>query len=174
MLGPPYHGKTSRTKSWTWVEGLSPWGLKPGDRVAVFSENRPRWVIADQAIQACGAVGVPLYSTLTLEELSYMLGDSGARVAIVSTQQKLEMTLKAKSHGVPLEAVITMGPVEGQKPEGVYTFAEIIGIGKNQASLNNLEDRMSRVTPTTSPRSLYLGNLWSPKRRYSYPKKPRF
>jgi len=127
--------------------GLVALGLKPGDRVAVFSENRPRWVIADQAIQACGAVGVPLYSTLTLEELSYMLGDSGARMAIVSTQQKLEMALKAKSHGVPLEAVITMGPIEGQKPECVYTFAEIIGIGKSQASLNNLEDRMSRVTP---------------------------
>ncbi len=127
--------------------GLVALGLKPGDRVAVFSENRPRWVIADQAIQACGAVGVPLYSTLTLEELSYMLGDSGARMAIVSTQQKLEMALKAKSHGVPLEAVITMGPIEGQKPECVYTFAEIIGIGKSQASFNHLEDRMSRVTP---------------------------
>ncbi len=127
--------------------GLVALGLKPGDRVAIFSENRPRWVIADQAIQACGAVGVPLYSTLTLEELSYMLGDSGAKVAIVSTQQKLEMVLKAKTHAVPLEAVITMGPLEGQKPQGVYTFEDVAKIGHSNASLDLLEARMQRVTP---------------------------
>lgn len=127
--------------------GLVALGLKPGDRVAIFSENRPRWIVSDQAIQVCGAIGVPLYSTLTLEELSYMLGDSGARMAIVSTQSKLEMVLKAKSQGIPLVAVITMGPLEGQKPEGVYTFEDATKIGHSKASLDLLEARMLRITP---------------------------
>ncbi len=56
--------------------GLINLGLKKGDRASIFSESRPRWIIADQAIQACGAIG-PLYPTLSEDELAYMLSDSG-------------------------------------------------------------------------------------------------
>ena len=44
--------------------GLRALGVERGDRVALLSENRPEWVIADLAAQAAGAVTVPIYPTL--------------------------------------------------------------------------------------------------------------
>ena len=67
------------------ARGLAALGIEPGDRVALVSENRPEWVIADLAIMAAGAVTVPAYVTNTVEDHRHILGNSGARAAIVST-----------------------------------------------------------------------------------------
>ena len=62
-------------------------GLEPGDRVALVSENRPEWLIADLAIMAAGCVTVPTYTTNTTRDHAHILGNSGARAAIVSSQK---------------------------------------------------------------------------------------
>ena len=67
-------------------------GLKRGDRVMLVSENRPEWCIADLAIMAAGCVTVPTYVTNTERDHAHILGDSGAKAAIVSTA-KLARTL---------------------------------------------------------------------------------
>ncbi len=71
-------------------QGLGRLGVKPGDRVAILSENRPEWALADFAILGCGAANVPLYTTLTPAACEYILKDSGARVVFVSSQAALE------------------------------------------------------------------------------------
>ena len=122
-------------------------GLNKGDRIVIFSESRPRWIIADQAIQACGAVGVPLYPTLTLEELGYMTSDSGSKMVIVSTQEKGEMALKATAQGIPIETIITMSPWDGAKPAGVYTFEEVMALGKQKVNDQEVENKINTVVP---------------------------
>src|SRR5688500_9068724 len=67
-------------------------GLEPGDRVMLVSENRPEWLIADLGIMAAGCVTVPTYTTNTTRDHGHILGNSGARAVIVSTQ-KLAKTL---------------------------------------------------------------------------------
>jgi len=67
-------------------------GLEPGDRVMLVSENRPEWLISDLAIMAAGCVTVPAYTTNTTRDHAHILGNSGARAAIVSNQ-KLAATL---------------------------------------------------------------------------------
>jgi len=95
--------KETRDEAIGLAKGLMTLGLKKGDRIVIFSESRPRWIIADQAIQACSAIGVPLYPTLTVEELGYMTSDSGSKIVIASNQDRGEMALKAKAQGVPIE-----------------------------------------------------------------------
>jgi long-chain acyl-CoA synthetase len=68
---------------------LREWGVSKGDRVAILSENRPEWSIADFASLLLGAVTVPVYSTLTPEQTAYTLSDSGAGVIFVSTEHQL-------------------------------------------------------------------------------------
>src|SRR3954452_6929510 len=72
--------------------GLKRIGLQPGDRVALVSENRPEWLIADLGIMAAGCVTVPTYTTNTTRDHLHVLENSGARAVIVSTQ-KLANTL---------------------------------------------------------------------------------
>ena len=61
------------------AHGLRTMGISPGDRIAILSENRPEWPIADVASLLLGAVTVPLYTTLTSEQSAFALNDSGCR-----------------------------------------------------------------------------------------------
>src|SRR6185312_1974471 len=70
--------------------GLQKWGIGRGDRVAILSENRPEWTIADFASLLLGAVTVPIYATLTADQTAYILRDSGARVIFVSSEIQLQ------------------------------------------------------------------------------------
>src|SRR5215213_2518856 len=64
--------------------GLRDLGIKAGDRVAIISENRPEWSLTDLAILSLKAVNVPIYTTQAVEQIRYILEDSGARVLFVS------------------------------------------------------------------------------------------
>ena len=63
---------------------LAELGIQPGDRVGLFAPNCPEWAIADFAIQGLGAVSVPVYFNESLDRLTYILNDSGARVVFTS------------------------------------------------------------------------------------------
>ena len=71
------------------AQALQEWGIGKGDRVAILSENRPEWTIADFACLLIGAVVVPVYATLTGEQTAYILQDSGARIVFVSSEKQL-------------------------------------------------------------------------------------
>jgi long-chain acyl-CoA synthetase len=64
--------------------GLRDLGIKAGDRVAIISENRPEWSLTDLAILSLKAVNVPIYTTQAVEQIRYILENSGARVLFVS------------------------------------------------------------------------------------------
>jgi long-chain acyl-CoA synthetase len=67
--------------------GLAALGIKPGDRVALLSENRPEWSISDLAILSLGAINVPIYTTQTVDQVRYILSDSGTRAIFISNQR---------------------------------------------------------------------------------------
>jgi long-chain acyl-CoA synthetase len=71
------------------AQAMLQWGIAKGDRVAILSENRPEWTIADFATLLIGAVTVPVYATLTPEQTAYILRDSGARAIFVSSAKQL-------------------------------------------------------------------------------------
>ena len=58
-------------------------GLKEQDRAAILSENRPEWAYADLGVLSVGGVTVPIYTSLTTEEIGHILKDSGARFVFV-------------------------------------------------------------------------------------------
>lgn len=62
-------------------------GLVAGDRLAIFSENRPEWAMVDLACQMIGVSTVPIYPSLTGPEVQYLLKDSGARALAVSQKK---------------------------------------------------------------------------------------
>ena len=69
------------------AESLRRLGLEDGDRVALVSENRPEWCVADLAIMAAGLVTVPAYVTNTERDHVHILDNSGAKAVIVATEK---------------------------------------------------------------------------------------
>jgi long-chain acyl-CoA synthetase len=66
--------------------GLIKSGLKPGERVAILSDNSPEWVVVDLAVLGAGGIVVPLYTTSGIDETRHVIADSGARV-VAGTQE---------------------------------------------------------------------------------------
>ena len=64
--------------------GLADLGVKAGDKIAIISENRPEWSLTDIAILSLRAVNVPIYTTQAVEQIRYILEDSGAKMLFVS------------------------------------------------------------------------------------------
>jgi long-chain acyl-CoA synthetase len=140
--------KQTREEAIALARGMIALGIKKGDKVVVYSESRPRWIIADQAVQASRAIGVPLYPTVSEEELEYMLEDSEACMAIVSTPDKARLVLKV-SAGKNVPKVVMMSPWDGndKKPEGVYTFPEVFTLGDPKISREVIESGVKSVVP---------------------------
>lgn len=65
-------------------------GIKPGDRVALLSSNRPEWIIADLAILSIGAVCVPIYATASPADMAYILQHSESKLLMVDYLERLE------------------------------------------------------------------------------------
>src|SRR5271170_5874029 len=101
---------------------LRGWGVGKGDRVAILSENRWEWAVTDFAVLAVGGVDVPLYPTLTPEQIGYMLRDSGAKVAVVSSQAQYDKVVAAGE--LPeLQHVVVM---DGGEFSGAASFAKLM------------------------------------------------
>src|SRR6266568_2068300 len=92
------------------ARGLIALGIEPGDRVALVSENRPEWVIADLAIMSAGAVTVPAYVTNTVADHRHILGNSGARMAIVSTAALAGRVISAAAQVPSVRTVVAIEP----------------------------------------------------------------
>jgi long-chain acyl-CoA synthetase len=97
-----------------YVAGLArafrQWGIKRGDRIAILSENRPEWMIVDFACVCTGIVDVPIYATLTAEQTQYVLENSGARVACVSTVEQLRKVQSIQAQ-TKVEKIVVMDDV---------------------------------------------------------------
>ena len=114
---------------------LRKWGVGKGDRVAILSENRPEWTIADFAALLIGGVTVPIYATLTAEQTAYILRDSGARVVFLSSEAQLQKVRSIRDQ-TALEKLVVMDAVADA---GAVRMAEMEAAG--QAGLNaQLED----------------------------------
>ncbi|MFC4351130.1 AMP-dependent synthetase/ligase [Fodinicurvata halophila] len=124
---------------WSWdkvrhqvmalASALSHLGLKKGERVLLVSENRPEWFIADFAVMACGGITVPAYITNTSEDHEYILKDSGAGIAIVSTETLAKPLVKAAVRTNGCRLVIAMEPFEvpqADAPEELHQWDTLL------------------------------------------------
>src|SRR5246500_1528373 len=97
------------------------WGAQKGDRIALIGENRWEWAVTDFAVLALGAVDVPIYPTLTGEQIAALLQDAGCRIAVVSTRQQFDK-LNAVRHQTQLERILMM---DGSAPDDAIGFSKI-------------------------------------------------
>jgi long-chain acyl-CoA synthetase len=124
------------------ASALARWGVVQGDRVAILSENRPEWTIADFACLLLGAVTVPVYCTLTAEQTAYILRDSGARAIFVSSDQHLQKVLSIFTQ-TDLEKIIVMDLVENSRAAYMHDLMQAGPEGRDL----ELETQARKIKP---------------------------
>src|SRR4030095_9600318 len=107
--------------------GLYSLRLRKGDRVALLSESCVEWVLADQGCILMGAITVPIYPTLSPDQVKYIINDCAARAIFVSTREKLSV----------LEETLQDCP----STENVILFDSVVSSGGGFITLDELEAR---------------------------------
>ena len=102
---------------------LAELGVARGDRVAILSENRPEWLIADYACVLSGVTDVPIYPTLPAEQIPYILNDCGARLVFVSTSDQARKIAAIRAETPGVTHVVGFGA--GHEDGCDLTFAEL-------------------------------------------------
>jgi long-chain acyl-CoA synthetase len=138
--------ETARQVS-AFAASLKALGLGPGDRVMLVSENRPEWLIADLGIMAAGCVTVPTYTTNTTRDHIHILGNSGAKAVIVSSQKLAKALIPAVLFSSECRHVIGIEDLRIGQPSDVAEFhhwAELVAGPADVASLAQTANAVGR------------------------------
>jgi long-chain acyl-CoA synthetase len=136
------------------AKGLVAAGVRPGDRVALLSRTRYEWTLVDYAIWWAGAVTVPIYETSSVEQVAWILADSGAVAAVVESAQHLGRVDEARSQAPGLQHVWTID--EGGLEE--------LRSGASRVDDATLEESRSTLTSSSVATLIYTsGTTGRPK-----------
>lgn len=127
--------------------GLQALGVQPEAHVALFSENQPRWLIADQGIMAAGAIDIVRSSQADRDELLYILDNSDATTLVIENQKVLDK-LKDNLGDLPIDLVILLSDEEPATDAElkVVNFTQVMDQGDDYALQSVEQDSDSLAT----------------------------
>lgn len=111
--------------------GLNQLGLKKGDKLAILSENSPDWVMTDFAAIGQGALTVPIYTSLTAQQVEYILQDSDTSIVVVSCQDQREKIEAIRSSLKGVKHFITFEPASHP---GFINLESLLETGRQRAA----------------------------------------
>jgi len=123
------------------ADALAELGVAAGDRVLIVSDDRPEWHLVDLAVLDLGAVDVPVYGTLTPDQLGYQVRDSGATVAVAENGEQMEKLLEVQSGCPELRHLIQ---IEGSRPPEVFALDDL-AVPAGPSSAEHFWDRASGI-----------------------------
>ncbi len=131
-----------------WVSfALLSMGINKGDKVAIISNNRPEWNFTDFGISQAGAVSVPIYPTLSVEEYAYILGHAEPKLIFVSDKNLYEKIKPIIDQTRIISDIYTFDKISEAKH-----FAEVITLGKKMAS--SLKEELEKAKAAVDPSDL--------------------
>ncbi|MFZ1699202.1 MAG: long-chain fatty acid--CoA ligase [Pyrinomonadaceae bacterium] len=153
--------------------GLAALGVKAGDRIAIISENRPEWSFVDLAILSLRAVNVPIYTTQAVEQIRYILENSGAKMLFVSGKklwkhaedaihsvERLEKLIFFDEEGKPENGsrAITLADVENAATAHAKIDADIVERSLSEIETNDLATIIYTSGTTGEPKGVMLSH----------------
>ncbi len=143
------------------ANGLKKLGLKKADRLIIHMDNRPEWHMADLATIDLGAVDVPVYGTLTPEQIAYQAKDSDAKIAIVENAEQMKKFINIMDQCPNLKHLIQ---VEGETEKGVLSLEEVVASGSSKDAGELFWKRAAEVTAEDTLTLIYTsGTTGNPK-----------
>lgn len=111
--------------------GLLALGVQPHAKVAIMSNTRFEWSIADYAVLGCQAVTIPVYQTVTTADLQHILSNSEAEILFLETRAMLKQFLQIREHCPQVKKVICIDPVRDSDIE-FMTWDEFMALGAQE------------------------------------------
>jgi long-chain acyl-CoA synthetase len=148
------------------ARGLRRAGMAPGERVAIFSENRAGWAIADFGVQAALGITVPIYATNTGEQAAYIINHSGVRIVFVSTRQQYEKLLSIREQIPAVEQIISFDRFLGRQELPVYSLYQLseVSYPLTNEEQQEIEGWIDRIEPRDIITLIYTsGTTGDPK-----------
>src|SRR5207253_2226752 len=137
-------------------------GVKPGDRVGLFSTNRPEWHTADFAISGAGAIAVPIYFNESPDRMTYILKHCGAKVIFVAGKPQVEKLLFVRGDLPDLENIIVANAA-GDGPGECLRYETLIA-SSGEKEVASYRERASQVLPGQLASIIYTsGTTGEPK-----------
>ena len=137
-------------------------GVKPGDRVGLFSTNRPEWHTVDFAITGAGAITVPIYFNESPDRMTYILKHCGAKVVFVAGKPQLEKLLAVRGHLPEVENIIVADA--GQETLSECLRYDTLIATAGAADISSYRQRASQVLPGQLSSIIYTsGTTGEPK-----------
>ena len=118
---------------------LTEQGIRRGDRAAILSENRSEWALADYGCLCAGVIDVPVYATLTVRQVAFVLENSGAKLVFVSSSEQMGKALEAAA-ACPQEILVVAFDMIADLPDGVMSWASFLAAGADVADAWSDED----------------------------------
>jgi len=140
-------------------------GVRPGDRVVLFSENRWEWLVADFAILAAGAVTVPLHPGLNAAQVGFILTDSDSTLSLVSTPM-LTGLLREAQRDLPASGPVVVFDPPAVPDPALLTIEAAMSIGRTHAAAHPgaLDATLDAVEPGDLASLIYTsGTTGEPK-----------
>ncbi|MGD9628788.1 MAG: long-chain fatty acid--CoA ligase [Pyrinomonadaceae bacterium] len=145
--------------------GLSQMGVRAGDRIAIISENRPEWSLTDLAILSLRAVNVPIYTTQAVDQIRYILEDSGAKMLFVSGKKLLKHAEQAIQSVERIEKLIFFD--DDARPEHdnrAHTLTEVEKMGEDSGDSIDFDKLLAEVAADDLATIIYTsGTTGEPK-----------
>jgi long-chain acyl-CoA synthetase len=129
-------------------------GVRPGDRVALLSENRPEWVVTDLAVQMAGAVTVALYPSVPVGQVVSILRDSGATVLVASTGIQVRKATGALAECPDLRLVVAMSDPKGDAAPAGAVVAWDAALAEGAAAGPGVHAAVEAAADAVTPDSL--------------------
>jgi long-chain acyl-CoA synthetase len=153
--------------------GLVELGVQPGDRVAIQSENRPAWAVADLAAQSLGAVSVGVYATSPAVEVRHVLGHSGAVVLVAEDEEQFDKVLEVWAELPALRQVVVVDPrgidmtgaraaAGARAGRDLLTFEELEQRGAATGTVEWLAGRVAALDPDEPAVIVYTSGTTGP------------
>ncbi len=109
--------------------GLLALGLKPGDKIAMISNNRPEWNFVDMGISQAGMIHVPVYPTLSIEEYEHIFNHAEPKLIFISDKSLYQKLKPVFDKAESIQEGYTFNEVEGAK-----NWKEVVNLGKKNAA----------------------------------------
>ncbi len=116
--------------------GLRSLGIREGDRVAIISENRPEWSLTDLALLSLRAVNVPIYTTQAVDQIRYILENSGAKMLFISGKKLFKHAFEAIRSTETIEKLVFFDDDAKSEREGAVTLSEVEARAENYSDLS--------------------------------------